>query len=30
MGGIVEVFVFDHTYNTKLVRSMVNGGFYDE
>ena len=30
MGEIVEVFVFDHTYDTILVRSMVNEGFYDE
>ena len=30
MGGIVEIFVFDHTYDTKLVQSMVNVGFYDE
>ena len=30
MGEIVEIFVFDHTYNTILVRSMVNKGFYDE
>ena len=30
MGEIVEIFVFDHTYDTILVRSMVNEGFYDE
>ena len=29
-GEIVEIFVFDHTYDTILVRSMVNEGFYDE
>ena len=28
MGEIVEVFVFDHTYDTILVQSMVNEGFY--
>ena len=27
MGEIVEIFVFDHTYDTILVRSMVNEGF---
>ena len=27
MGKIVEIFVFDHTYDTILVRSMVNEGF---
>ena len=30
MGKIVEIFVFDHTYDTILVRSMVNEGFYNE
>ena len=30
MGGIVEIFVFDHIQDTILVRSMVNRGFYDE
>ena len=30
MGGIVEIFVFDHTYDTIFVWSMVNEGFYDE
>ena len=30
MGKIVEIFVFDHTYDTILVRSMVNEGFYDK
>ena len=30
MGKIVEIFVFDHTYDTILVQSMVNEGFYDE
>ena len=30
MGKIVEIFVFDHTYDTILVCSMVNEGFYDE
>ena len=30
MGKIVEIFVFDHTYNTILVCSMVHEGFYDE
>ena len=27
MGGIVEIFVFDHTYDIVFVRSMVNEGF---
>ena len=30
IGRIVEIFVFDHTYDTIFVRSMVNEGFYDE
>ena len=30
MGKIVEIFVFDHTYDTILVRSVVNEGFYNE
>ena len=30
IGKIVVTFVFDHTYNTIFVRSMVNEGFYDE
>ena len=30
MGRIVEIFVFDHTYDTILVCSMVHEGFYDE
>ena len=30
MGEIVEILVFDHTYDTILVQSMVNEGFYDE
>ena len=30
MGEIVEIFVFDHTYDTILVQSMVNEGFCDE
>ena len=30
MGRIVEIFVFDHTYDTILVRGMVHEGFYDE
>ena len=30
IGQIVETFVFDHTYDTIFVRSMVNEGFYDE
>ena len=30
MGEIVEIFVFDHTYDTMVVWSMVNRGFYDE
>ena len=29
-GQIVETWVFDHTYDTVFVRSMVNKGFYDE
>ena len=29
-GGIVDIFVFDPTYDTILARSMVNEGFYDE
>ena len=29
MGKLVEIFVFDHTYDTILARSMVNEGFYD-
>ena len=27
IGKIVVTFVFDHTYNTIFVRSMVNEGF---
>ena len=27
MGEIVEIFVFDHTYDIVFVRSMVNEGF---
>ena len=30
MGKIVEIFVFEHTYNTIPVCSMVHEGFYDE
>ena len=30
MGRIVEIFVFDHTYDTILVCSMVHEGFYDD
>ena len=30
IGRIVETYVFDHTYDTIFVRSMVNEGFYDE
>ena len=30
MGRILETFIFDHTYDTILVCSMVHEGFYDE
>ena len=30
MGRIVEIYVFDHTKDIILVRSMVNRGFYYE